>query len=211
MTPAQDALLFASFDVLTERPRTKCRPAPGVDARGAPHDRRPPGRRPTTPIQDAPPDDTGESRRPGPGRRSRSRSVSARRCSTSDGVDRFGIAARNAGGARRPARVRRRRDRSGAQRRRPRGAGVRRRPDRVLPRDPQPHPHRARRRGAAVVAVGLRAHVEHRLRADHAPQPHGLQGRHQQPRRRGHRGAAARTCGWAQPTTRRGCAVAPTW
>ncbi len=115
--------------------------------------------------------------------------------------------ARRAG---RHAHVRGRRDRPGAQRRRPGGAGVCRRSAGRLPRHPQPHPHRPRRRRVALVAVRLRAHVEHRRRAGDAPQPHGVQGRHQQRRRRGHRAPDAITCGWRPPTIRRGCAAAAT-
>ena len=69
----------------------------------------------------------------------------------------------------------------------------------------------ARQRGAAVVADGLRAHVEHRHRADHAAQPHGLQGRHQQRHRRGHRRAAQGHLGRRRTTARRGWPRAPTW
>ena len=142
------------------------------------------------------------SRRPGSRRRSRSRSASARRCST--------------GRATRSGSWRASRRRSSPM---PTFAGDEIDPARsdgdlvvqacaddppvVLPRHPQPHPHRARRRRAAVVAVGLRPHVEHRRRADHAPQPDGLQGRHQQPRRRGRRRARSEHV-WVRPLRRPG-------
>ena len=123
-------------------------------------------------------------------------------------VDRFGIAARKPGGARRPMPMfARRRDRSRAQRRRPRGAGVRERPARSRSTPSAT----SRASGAASSRCGGRSWASAARRAPtarrHAAQPHGVQGRHQQPRRRGHRRARRTTCGWAERTTPRGCAA----
>ena len=94
-----------------------------------------------------------------------------------------------AGGARRAARVRRRRARPGALRRRHRRPGLRRRPAGRLPRRPQPRPDRPRRRGDALVAARLRPHVVDEPRAGDAAQPDGLQGRNEQHQARGRSGA----------------------
>ena len=74
-------------------------------------------------------------------------------------------------------------------RRRPVHPGLRGRPAGGLPRHPQHGPGGPRHRRAEVVAARLRPGVGDRRRPDHAAQPDGLQGRHQQHPRRRHRDA----------------------
>ena len=149
VTAAQDRLLFASFDVLTDAETTSS-PAPGVDERGAPHDRRASRSAPTTPTRTRRPTTPAKPSASGPPR-SRSRSVSgpavrARR------VDPFGIIARS---PRRwstmPTFARRRASTPPAA---TATSWCRRAPTtpRVLPRHPQPRPHRSGRRRSALVA-----------------------------------------------------------
>ena len=109
--------------------------------------------------------------------------------------ERFGLAGQRPAPLRDAARAARRRARPGAQRRRPVRAGVRRRPAGRVPRRAQPGAHRPRAVRHALVAARLRAHVVDEPRAGHAAQPHGLQGRHQQPQGRGRRARWPATCG----------------
>ena len=80
VTPAQDKLLMASFDVITNDKNEAGRRAPRVDARGAADDRGPPGRRRQHRSRRTARRHRRE-RGPRTPRRSRSRSASARRCS----------------------------------------------------------------------------------------------------------------------------------
>ncbi len=78
-------------------------------------------------------------------------------------------------------------DRPGPLRGRHLCSGVLRRPAGRLPRGAQPGADRPRLRGDALVTARLRPHGHHHPRPGDAAQPDGLQGRHQQHPRRGHR------------------------
>ena len=191
-TPAQDRLLFGSFDV------TSAKRSDLVDLL---HEWTAASATLTTGdeigrnnVDAAPPDDTGEAL-----------GLAAARLTITfgfgptlfelDGDDRFGIAAR------RPAPLidlpRFAHDnldpaRSGGD------IGVQ-----VCADDPQVAFHALRNltrigkglRRVAVDAARFRAHVEHERQPGDAPQPHGVQGRHQQRRRRRHCAHGRRRCG----------------
>ena len=197
VTPVQDRLLFAAFDLTTDEPRRRCATCCASGPRAA--------RRMTA----------GRSRRHGQ-RRPRGAARRHRRRRRP-----------RPGRAHRHVRFRRRRSSSAtattasasrAQRRPhwcdlPLFAGDEIDPARsdgdllvqACANDPQVCFHAIRNlarigRGtsrSALVAARLRPHVEHRRGADDAAEPHGVQGRHQQHRRRGHGRARPSTCGSA--------------
>ena len=96
-TPVQDRLHFAAFDVTTDGPRRAGPPAQGLDRGGRADDRRAAGsataRPPCTP---APPDDTGEARRPAASRLTLTVGFGPG-LFDDGGSDRFGLAARRPG------------------------------------------------------------------------------------------------------------------
>ena len=180
-TASQDRLAFAAFDVTTKdadalrRVLTEWTAAAVAMTRGVPV----PGSS-SDPM--APPADTGEARGLPP---------SALTVTVGFGPtlfdERFGLGEPSSGGAGADPGAARRRAAAAAGRWRPRHPGLLERPAGRLPRHPQPRPDRQRLGGDALVAARVRAHVVHLGDPVHAPQPDGLQGRHAQHPRRGHR------------------------
>ena len=214
VTPAQDRLHFAAFDVITDDrdeligllrdwTAAAARMTQGLDAGelGA-----------TSGSYDAPPDDTGEAIGLPPSgltitfgfgpslfRAGRQGPVRAGRPPTR--------------GAAPAAALPGRQPRSGEVRRRPVRAGLRRRPAGGGARDPQPGPDRLRPGVGALVPARLRAYVVDLDRAEHAPEPVRLQGRHRQPQGRGARARSTSTSGCRRARTprRTGWPAAATW
>ena len=187
VTPAQDRLHFAAFDVaetldrdglielLTEWTDAAARLTPGPGGRRGRSGRRSATRRRTTPA-----------RRWGcPPAGSRSRSDSGPASSRRQGRDRFGLADSAARRARAAAAFPGRRAAARALRRRPLHPGLRRRPAGRRARHPQPQPHRVRPRDPALVAARLRPHLVDVDEPGHAAQPLRLQGRHREHQGRG--------------------------
>ena len=204
VTPAQDRLHFAAFDVITDDrdeligllrdwTAAAARMTQGLDAgeMGA-----------TSGSYDAPPDDTGEAIGLPPSgltltfgfgpslfRHGRQGPVRARRPATE------GAAAAAALPGRQPG--------PGEVRRRPVRAGLRRRSAGGGARHPQPGPDRLRPGVGALVPAGLRAYVVDLDRAEHPPEPVRLQGRHRQPQGRGDRDDRRARLGAARARTAR--------
>ncbi len=204
-TAAQDRLLFASYDLTTDRrdevvallqawtdgghapDAGRCRSATPPRSAEAPRDRHRRGARPA-------------SRSPHADVRVRPHLVHQGRPGSLRPRD------PPARAARRPPGLRPRRARPGPQRRRPVRPGLRRRSAGAVPRGPQPHPHRRGIAVHALVAGRVRPYVVDDHRTVDAAQPDGIQGRHREPARAARR-TSTRTSGSAPATIRRGCAT----
>ena len=213
VTPAQDRLHFAAFDVTaTSRAELLLLLKAWTAAAAAMTQGRPVGRRGPAAL-----------RRPARGHR-RGRRPPARPADADVRVRPVAVPRRRRPGPLRPRRpaargaapapaLPRRRPAGAAQRRRPLRAGLRRRPPGRRARDPQPVPHRVRQRRAALVPARLRAYVVHVDLAGHPAQPVRLQGRHRQPQGRGAGGRRRARLGRPGRRRRRRVArrTAPTW
>ncbi len=209
VTPAQDRLLFASFDVITDDRDELVAACSQEWTRGvAPHDHRSADRH----RQHRPGRAARRHRR---GRRPRSGVAHAH-----VRVRRVAVRPRRRPVPHRGAQAR------GARRRCPRSRATRSIPTRsdgdlavqACANDPTVAFHAIRnltRIGRGVVALrwsqsGFGRTSSTDIEADDAAQPHGVQGRHQQHRRRGHRRARSDHVWVADATTPRGCAAAAT-
>ena len=201
VTPAQDRLHFAAFDVTTEdRAELVSLLERWTAAAVALTAGRPVGDGEPTP-HNAPPRDTGEAG----GLAAVAAHVDLRlRARAVPGRRRPGpVRARGPppGGARTTPALPSRPARPGAQRRRPVRAGLRRRPPGRRARDPQPFAARLRDRGDPLVPARLRPHVVDQSGAGHAAQPVRLQGRHREPQVRGRRRSVSARVGRRPATT----------
>ena len=202
MTPAQDHTYFAAFDLTTTKRDDVIEAAAGLDRTPQPRMSRGAARcSRSAATLDAPGTDFGEALGLAPARLTVTFGFGAG-LFVKDGKDRYGLAARAAGGAGRSAAVQRRPVGADAHRRRSVGAGLRGRSaggvSRGAPARAAGLRHRRDPLGADRLSVAVR-------RRRNAAQSDGLQGRHPQP------AAGWIKVVWVGTKGRPGCAAAATW